>query len=247
MPPQGDDKTFEKAPTSDRPGKFEFLWDFAQVGSEDSSLRKGYKKLEAIGAIPGLIVHVLDESPENLRDRSRRLDRRVMLILRESNMSFMCFTFCWHDAPQSPQTHWRVCEEGNRQARADTTNPKLLEVILQPHGLSDDPAAQRFPPKDGITINIDDPWNVEKEVFVKVLGRVAPSALPGLAKAVKDLFCQNVDDAIPPPGSPLRRSEHRSLDREEVRIPERSNSRRKSSSGSHYVSYGRPKIVKDSK
>ena len=226
-PSQSDDITFEKAPAFDRPGKFESPSDFAHgFASDEEFLRRKYKKLDSIGAIPGWIVHVFDQNPEDKRsqDKSRRLDRRVMLILRESNMSFMCFTFCWHDGPQKPQTHWRVFQKSNaeRQAEvpAEDTAQKLLEVILQPRGISDDAAAPTIKPKDGVTINIDDPWNVEKEVYVKVLGRVAPSALPALAEAVKNLFYRNVDAAVPQPP-----------DRNEARLPDRSKNRRDSKHG----------------
>lgn len=90
-PPQSDDNMFEKAPTSDRPGKFEFPWDFVQVDSEDRSLRKGYKKLEAIGAIPGLIVHVLDESAENEHSGNRsRNNLQFLLTNTDSRLAGLC-------------------------------------------------------------------------------------------------------------------------------------------------------------
>ena len=173
---------------SHRDGKFRNLSEFMKVGKDDKSVREGYKAIGVTNIQPGHIIHVCDEKS--------RLDRRVMLVLRRSTMSFTCLTFCAHFPPPGPEDHWRVCDEGKAQESIE--DPKLsklqpLEVVLQPYG-----RASRVSPEPDVTINIQDIWNVENEVNVKVLGEVVGSSLPRLVKAIKTLFSQNLDGAVPP-------------------------------------------------
>lgn len=176
-----------KLSASYRDGKFRKLSEFMQVDDNDQSLHEGYKRIGFTNVRPGLIIHVSDEKS--------RLDRRVMLVLRKSTMSFMCLTFCSHWPPPSPEDHWRVCEEGKAKAPGEDPKMQPLEIVLQPHGR----ASPKVSPEGGVTINIQDIWNVENEVNVKVLGEATSSSLPSLAKAVKQRFCANLDEAVPQP------------------------------------------------
>lgn len=178
-----------KLSASYRDGKFRDLSEFMEVDNNEKALWQGYKAIGITNIRPGLIIHISDE-------RSR-LDRRVMLVLRKSSMSFMCLTFCSHFPPPEPDDHWRVCDEG--KAKVPIQDQKLkelqaLEVVLQPYGRS----TSRVSPEADVTVNIQDIWNVENEVNVKVLGEVVSSALPPLFKAIKELFCQNLDKAVTP-------------------------------------------------
>jgi hypothetical protein len=155
-----------------------------KVSDDDESLSEGYNAIGTADARPGMIVHI--------RDEKSRIDRRVMLVLRESKPSFMCLTFCSHALSPCEKDHWRVWSEGTPGEDARLT---ALEVVLQPHGQS----SSKVSIQPCITINTQELWNVENEVPVKLLGEVAPNALRELSKEVKRLFSEKMDEAIPPP------------------------------------------------
>ena len=117
-----------------------------------------------------------------------------MLVLRKSTMSFMCLSFCQHYQPQDSRTHWHVCSEDRAQETGDNDGLTPLEIVLRPYGRSD---TTKYSPMPNTTINIQDIWNVENEVYVKPLGEVAQRSLRPLVQAVKDLLCQNLDQIAP--------------------------------------------------
>ena len=182
----------------DRPGKFAYSWDFLEADENDKSLLEVLKKkkLGHINAQPGFIVHIADKGDASSSAESPRLDQRVMLVLFRSDMSFMCLGFCFHEHQQSAQDQWRVCDKGKGEEAAEGNRLEALEVHLRPHGLPD--SCQGFAPKKNITVNIQDIWNVGNEVYVRVLGVVAPNALRGLVKAVAQRFVQNLNTAVFP-------------------------------------------------
>lgn len=206
---------FGKVSPSDRPGKFEYPWDFLEVEVKDKSLMEGYDKLGNTNPQPGSIVHICDKDDESSRfnkgAEGSRLDRRVMLVLCKNKMSFMCLTFCFHTHQQNAQDHWFVRNQGTADEQVGNNRSESLEVMLHPSGVF----SPRVAPKKNVTINIEDIWNVENEVFGRLLGEVAPSALPRLVKAVKERICHNLDAAVLPTGVTNERIETRPIGRNE--------------------------------
>ena len=217
-PPTGE-MNFGKVSPSDRPGKFEYPWDFLEVEEKDRSLMEGYDKLGNTNPQPGSIVHICDKDDESSRlhkgAEGSRLDRRVMLVLCKNKMSFMCLTFCFHPHQQNAQDHWYVRNQGTADEQVGNNRAESLEVMLHPRGAF----SPRVAPKKNVTINIEDIWNVENEVFGRLLGEVAPSALPRLVKAVKERVGRNLDAAVPPTDVPHVRFETRPVEHNEDRRP----------------------------
>ena len=198
-----------------RPGKFTQVSKFMRIEENDDVFSLEYTNIMNVTPGPGSVVHV--------RDEGSRLDQRVMLVLRRTEMGFVCLTFCLHPHSPSTEQHWRVCEEGKAKMPMPGVdlNMKALEVILQPYG----ELRPRVSPQHGVFINIEEIWNVEYSVPVIILGKVVPLVLKELASEIKDHFCKNLDKAIPP------------VDQSPEQPSEQPEGRRKSSSASPRPKY----------
>lgn len=150
---------------------------------------------------PGKIIYVSDDPTSDVQSR---LDRRVMLILRNRPTSVTCLSFCQHfPEPADPTDHWRVCTRGITEESSENGSMTSLEVVLRPYGPTNTPV---FSPLPNTTINVQDTWNVETGVRVVMLGYVEPASMRALVKEVKKLFSQSLDEAVPPtPGEAGRR------------------------------------------
>jgi hypothetical protein len=69
-----------------------------------------------------MIVHI--------RDENSRIDRRVVLVLRESKPSIMCLTFCSRALSPCAKDHWRGCDEGTPTLPGEDDRLTALPVVL---------------------------------------------------------------------------------------------------------------------
>lgn len=170
--------------TSRKPGKFHALQDFITFDDDSPLHRTSYRLAHELDLQPGHIFHVGDST-------SSRIDKRVMLMIKaHCHSNITCIAFCAHtdESDFVPGIH--------RQAQQYTADPNRVEV--HQHGLRRQthegivelslPRASRL--SEGITVNIHEMWNVEREVQVKVLGRV--SNWPNVRAQVLDAFASDL-------------------------------------------------------
>lgn len=143
-----------------RPGKFTDLKDFMSVPQRYLTDELEYVPAVQARLEPSCIIHILD--------RNSRLHNRVMLMIKDyGSFSMGCVSFCRHRPALSShnerQIHRLVRQSGAQKEGAVIPRMCTVEVEL-PWG-----DAQL---SDGITINLQEIWNVEKEVNVAILGRM---------------------------------------------------------------------------
>ncbi len=166
-----------------RNGKFPDLAQFMVMPDDTPPPPLRFRLASVVDLRPGWIIYI--------RDQQTRLDQRVMLVLRESTAGFTCVTFCLHWPPASPNDHWKVCSSTAPENRGESRRWNWLRVVLRPYGRE-----PRLAPRDDITVNISDLWNVENEVNVAVLGYVRERSMLKVVEAVKHHFRESLNQAM---------------------------------------------------
>lgn len=147
--------------------------------SENTSLSNGleYERANDARLESGCIIYINDDV-----DSSSRIDKRVMLMFKDCwSSSYGCVSFCRHKrCPSSPgevKVHRLVCQVGSHWAEPSPSDMQAISVELYDASLA-----------EGITINLQEIWNVKSEVKVSVIGRVPPQDWPSVRRQIDELF-----------------------------------------------------------
>jgi len=164
-----------------REGKFSNLDTFLSGGDDELTRISHYVPASQAELAPGHIIHVKD----NKQGTETRIHDRVMLVIKNNApVSMVCYAFCKHDPPlastSDAQTHWLVGQSGTPPQAENPGGLPLLEVMLH-YNLS---------PKNDITINLRDPWNVEYEVEVAKLGVVPVKFYEAVRRRINHIFLE---------------------------------------------------------
>ena len=175
----------------DREGKFTNLREFMIVLEPENLPQERYRPASLVDLKPGFIIHVKDNLPCDACPESR-LHNRIMLITQTESPNLMCLTFCKHTTDRvNAETHRSICADRHARPHGHDDNLIPLEVVLHPYGA----AADRLRPASDITVNIFEPWNVEREVKLAVLGEVEYEPFLELVNAVNAASSQSLMDA----------------------------------------------------
>ena len=190
----GDRRESLRHSSSFREGKFREIWDFMTVPENYRTRQLLCRPANQItDPKPGKIIYVSDDPTSDVQSR---LDRRIMVVLRNRPTSVTCLSFCQHHPePADPADHWHVCAKSSSPEADENNGMTTLQVVLRPYGPI---ATSEFSPQPNTTINVQDMWNVETGVRVAMLGYVKPASMRELVKVVKELFLQSLDQAVPP-------------------------------------------------
>jgi len=216
-PPQGPSQDI---PQQNRAGHFHDLSKF--MASADKTHREDPQFLlnnlewglghDAI-LVPGTIIWIKDKLA------STRICDRVMLVLRKNTQSSMtCVSFCWHAdlwQRELQETHLQVVPTNtdSPQSATSPTPPRPTASSPPNRGsggsaviMEDLPRSnvevdlflksQSFFPQSNVYLNCEELWNVEREVDVAVLGKVAGSSFRLVCDNAKGLFGASLDKAI---------------------------------------------------
>ncbi|KAH0836107.1 hypothetical protein FOPE_04438 [Fonsecaea pedrosoi] len=185
-----------------RPNHFHDLTDFIEstdTSSAGGELRTTWASGHEERLTPGTIIHIKDKLANS------RINDTVMLVLRRSTdtqSSLTCLSFCAHHGRKLStlyNTHRLVLpkvldttpSQQETPARTNSTDggPTLrgAEVELYING---------FRLKQGLTLNCEELWHVEREVDVAVLGEVTASSFKEVVAHVKQLFCDSLEQAV---------------------------------------------------
>ena len=168
------------------PDIFTFMQEPSKRGSGCQLIPRPTGEIYDLNANPaGKIIYIRDHELSPLHDR-------VMVVLRLRPSSYTCLTFCFHEIPEERSDHWSVSKPQEQHRRSSNEDYNVLEVVLRPYSTEGEIA-----PKPNITTNIQDVWNVEKEVSVVILGHVHPISMKRLIEQHKRLYCQSLDAAVP--------------------------------------------------
>lgn len=158
-----------------KPGKFHSLRDFVKLDNNNNkSHHTGYRLAHELDLQPGDVFHIGDST-------GSRIDGRAMLMVKthcHSNMT--CVSFCLHSdiSDYLPRIHRQVRQragdarriEVDQDARRATSHETMVELSLPV----------------GVTLNIHEMWNVEREVQVRLLDSV--SNWPSVRSQIVDAF-----------------------------------------------------------
>lgn len=170
-------------------------------------------------------------------DPNSRLDRRVMVVLRElKGRSMLCLTLCRHQCDVGRLTdHWRVCgPEATARAEMERVSP-ALRCILRPH----EDRKKTYDLQPSITISLHDPFTVQHTVAVTLLGHVEPASMRHLKETHVEVYSRSIlgpeagtsqahTDGTPPPDRTAPRKSSGQHDRNRSRTEEEQPRRRPS-------------------
>lgn len=171
--------------TTTREGVFSDIADFLESKNVDVLSKSSYKAAYDARLEPGCIIYINDEV-----EPASRVDRRVMLMVKECfSSSYLCVSFCRHEPlPRSPRelvVHRKVYKLGSHWVEPDPTSMQAIGIEL-----NGDDAGLR----EGITINLEEIYNLKPEVKVAVIGCVRPQDWHNVRQQINHLFDQDKID-----------------------------------------------------
>jgi hypothetical protein len=152
--------------THEGPRKFADIHDFLDGDTSDMK----YQPFHRVSSLKqGWIIYI------RAAVRTNQLHQRVMPILRCMITSLT--QFCQHDQePQRPEKHWGV-DEDLQDASPRSSGDRVLNesAVEEPRVLIKLLQTPDWKLKEGVTINLNEPWNVEFDKNdIAILGHVPP-------------------------------------------------------------------------
>ena len=176
-------------PMKNREGKFESLETFLRADEGLlAKLKNSYRKASEAEIHAGYIIHVKEENPSTPESR---IHNRIFVVKAAHSSSMTCYTFCWHQlgllGPEC-ERHWQVANGNGSNAAASSTTTAISPRSLQSLPIS---LIRGVSARSEITLNIRDPWHVEKNVLVAILGEVSGQTWVNVRRAMNDMFTKD--------------------------------------------------------